>query len=398
MNGTATNGITHQPVEAVLNNFNAINAESFESDGDRSKALLAAYALVSRLETPWDTVARLCMNQPALYASLKVAKDLQLFEKWQEKGNDAEHSDDLAKMVNCDPVLLARILRHLATNHVLQEDLAGKFKPTKFSVSLLQPVFGEWINFLYDASIPVFYKTPEYLKKTSYANVTDPEDCVFQYAKDYKGDLFAYYNDNPREGASFNHVMGGVMANQASWLDIIPAERLLKDADPSQPLVVDVGGNIGHDIEKFRQVYPDTAARLYLEDRPAVVELSKCPDPVNKVPHDFFQDQPIKGSRIYYMHGVLHDWSDEPASKILRALGSALKPGYSKLLIHDHVVPDQSAHPHATSYDLNMMVLVAGQERTETEWRTLLESTGYRIVQVWRSPLAAQAIIEAELA
>lgn len=98
------------------------------------------------------------------------------------------------------------------------------------------------------------------------------------------------------------------------------------------------------------------------------------------------------------MHGVLHDWSDEPASKILQALRSALKPGYSKLLIHDHVVPDTSAHPHATSYDLNMMVLVAGQERTETEWRNLLKATGYKVVQVWRSPLAAQAIVEAELA
>ncbi|KGO46621.1 O-methyltransferase, family 2 [Penicillium expansum] len=244
----------------------------------------------------------------------------------------------------------------------------------------------------------VFFKTPEYLKKTGYANVTDPEDGVFQYTKDYKGDLFAYYNDNPREGASFNHVMGGVMADQATWLDIIPPESFLNGVDPSQPLVVDVGGNIGHDIEKFRQVYPDTAAQLYLEDRPAVIELSKCPDPVNKIPHDFFQEQPIKGSRIYYMHCVLHDWSDEPANRILNALQSALKPGYSKLLIHDHVVPDTMAHPHATSYDLNMMVLVAGQERTETEWRTLLQSAGYNVVQVWRSPLAAQAIVEAELA
>ena len=63
MNGTATNGASRQPIDTVLNGFNSIEADSFESDGDRSKALLAAYALVSRLETPWDTVARLCMNQ-----------------------------------------------------------------------------------------------------------------------------------------------------------------------------------------------------------------------------------------------------------------------------------------------------------------------------------------------
>lgn len=97
------------------------------------------------------------------------------------------------------------------------------------------------------------------------------------------------------------------------------------------------------------------------------------------------------------MHGVLHDWSDEPARNILRSLRDALKPGYSKLLIYDHVVPDIGAHTHATSYDLTMMALIAGQERTESEWRALLLSAGYRVAHVWRSPLAAQSIIEAEL-
>lgn len=98
------------------------------------------------------------------------------------------------------------------------------------------------------------------------------------------------------------------------------------------------------------------------------------------------------------MHGIIHDWSDEPARKILQILRDALKPGYSKLLIHDHVVSDTSTHPHATSYDLTMMAVVAGQERTETEWHALLQSAGYKITQIWRSPLAAQAIIEADLA
>lgn len=136
---------------------------------------------------------------------------------------------------------------------------------------------------------------PEFLQKTGYKNPTDPDDGIFQYTKGYKGGLFEYYTANPREGASFNQVMGGVMAQQASWLDIIPAESFLDGANTSLPLVVDVGGNIGHDIEKFRRVYPDRAAQLYLQDRAAVVELSKCPKPVNKMTHDFFKAQPIKG-------------------------------------------------------------------------------------------------------
>lgn len=41
-----------------------------------------------------------------------------------------------------------RLLRHLASNHMLYEPSVGVFKPTPFTKSLLQPVFGEWINHL----------------------------------------------------------------------------------------------------------------------------------------------------------------------------------------------------------------------------------------------------------
>jgi hypothetical protein len=88
------------------------------------------------------------------------------------------------------------------------------------------------------------------------------------------------------------------MALQASWLDVMPVDSFLTGPDSNLPLVVDMGGNIGHDIEKFRQVYPDTAARLYLQDLDDVIANSKYPDPVNKITHDFFTPQPIKGECI----------------------------------------------------------------------------------------------------
>lgn len=85
------------------------------------------------------------------------------------------------------------------------------------------------------------------------------------------------------------------MAHQASWLDVMPVETFINGSDLTKPLIVDVGGNVGYDLEKFRQAYPDLAPLLYLQDKATVVELSKCPDPVNKMAHDFFRPQPIKG-------------------------------------------------------------------------------------------------------
>jgi hypothetical protein len=63
---------------------------------------------------------------------------------------------------------------------------------------------------------------------------------------------------------------------------------------------------------------------------------------------------------VYYMHSIVHDWSEKPAHKILEMLRDALKLGYSKLLIYDHVVPDKSAHHQTTFFDLTMMAFVAG--------------------------------------
>ena len=47
----------------IVNVLNGVTPASLENEDQRSRALLAAYALVARLETPWETTARLCMGQ-----------------------------------------------------------------------------------------------------------------------------------------------------------------------------------------------------------------------------------------------------------------------------------------------------------------------------------------------
>lgn len=98
------------------------------------------------------------------------------------------------------------------------------------------------------------------------------------------------------------------------------------------------------------------------------------------------------------MHGVLHDWSDAPAREILLQLRAAMTPGYSKLLIHDYVLPEDHPNPQATAYDLTMMVKVAAMERNESAWHGLLGSAGFKVVKIWKSRLATQSVIEAEVA
>lgn len=138
---------------------------------------------------------------------------------------------------------------------------------------------------------------PEYLAKTGYKNPADPNDGIFQYTKGYQVGLFEYYDTYPVEGKSFNNVIGGVIANQASILDIFLYKRLanFKANTPETPFLVDIRGNVGYDIEKFCAVYSELASRLVLQDRPDVVRIAKCPSTVQIMAHQFFTPQPVKG-------------------------------------------------------------------------------------------------------
>ena len=60
--------------------------------------------------------------------------------------------------------------------------------------------------------------------------------------------------------------------------------------------LVDVGGDMGHDLQEFRTKYPDILGWLVLQDQVEVI--AQIVQPLNGIElavHDFFTPQPIKG-------------------------------------------------------------------------------------------------------
>jgi hypothetical protein len=98
------------------------------------------------------------------------------------------------------------------------------------------------------------------------------------------------------------------------------------------------------------------------------------------------------------MHSVLHDWTDADCRRILSNLVPAMKRGYSKILINENVIPSTNAYWETTSLDIIMMADFASQERTETQWRMLVESVGLKIVKIWTVRRGVESLIECELA
>lgn len=98
------------------------------------------------------------------------------------------------------------------------------------------------------------------------------------------------------------------------------------------------------------------------------------------------------------MHFILHDWPDDVCEVMLARIVEAMKPGYSRLLINEIVMPTSGAYWEATGLDIVMMTQLCAYERTLQDWRRLLEDkAGLRIVQVWSSPKAIESVIECEL-
>lgn len=104
------------------------------------------------------------------------------------------------------------------------------------------------------------------------------------------------------------------------------------------------------------------------------------------------------GARAYYMHSVLHDWTDDNCRKILKGLVDVMKRGHSKVLINENVIPDTNAYWETTSLDIIMMADFASTERTEAHWHQLVGSAGLKITKVWSVQKGVESLIECELA
>jgi len=99
---------------------------------------------------------------------------------------------------------------------------------------------------------------------------------------------------------------------------------------------------------------------------------------------------------VYFFRAICHDWSDSKCRELLGNTVKAMEQGYSKLLINDFVLPDVDVPLHPALMDLMMLSLCSGVERSEKQWRALLDSIGLEITKIWRTD-GVEAVIEAML-
>ncbi len=157
---------------------------------------------------------------------------------------------------------------------------------------------------------------------------------------------------------------------------------------PDRTLAVDIGGGRGLAMLDLRRGCPTLQGRLVLQDRREVLDAIASEDlpGVEKMQHNFFDPQPVKGAQIYYIRRVFHDWLDDEARQILTSIIPAMAPD-SRILISDMALSEPVSAKDANAVWLDLMMLtIGGKERTKRDWENLVQSAGLRLVKLWQRP------------
>ncbi|WP_084385592.1 methyltransferase [Rhodococcus sp. WMMA185] len=148
-------------------------------------------------------------------------------------------------------------------------------------------------------------------------------------------------------------------------------------------LIFDVGGGQGHLLRSIIKENPDAYGMVY--ERPEVLDLPELfwaekmavEERVEHLSGDMFES--IPEADVYIMKHILHDWSDEQCITILENIGAAAQAG-NRLFVADFVVPGPSERHFSKTFDLHMMCVTSGRERTEEEYGNMFEKSGWRYV------------------
>lgn len=81
------------------------------------------------------------------------------------------------------------------------------------------------------------------------------------------------------------------------------------------------------------------------------------------------------------MRAILHDHLDDKAILILKNIMQVMEKD-SLILLDEMVLPSHNVDWFATQTDLTMLAAFGSMERTETQWKSLLNSVGLKVRRI----------------
>lgn len=191
--------------------------------------------------------------------------------------------------------------------------------------------------------------------------------------------LWRYFAEHdPAIGARFN----ASVASLSAAVDI----PVVQAADLSEAkTVVDVGGGYGGLLTTLLTTYPAIEQGI-LFDQPHVIDEARAvlgaelDERIQLVGGDFFTAVPA-GADVYMIKWVLHHWDDTACHQLLRNCVRAMTP-HSRLLAAEIILDPDHSDEFVYFLDLEMLVNLAGKERTAAEFRKLYDAAGLHLTRI----------------
>jgi hypothetical protein len=316
--------------------------------------------------------------------AIYVAATLGIADLLDGRVRDA---DDLARATGAHAPTLYRFLRALAAAGVLEHTAEDRFGLTPVGATLRARAPDSTRPGVMMFHHPMFWRSWEELL---YSVRTGRPALDEVFGKP----VFDYLATTPDAAAAYDGGMTGL--NKV----IIPA--IVKAGDFARfGSIVDVAGGQGSLLAAILEATP--RARGVLVDLAHVTEVARrnlaergLAERAEVVTGNMFESVPA-GGEAYVLKWILHDWDDAACVTILKNVRAAIGPE-GRLLIVDRVLPERAeaslAMRTAMMADLLMLIHLTGRERTEREFRALLESSGFGLERVM--PTGTQlSVIEA---
>lgn len=185
--------------------------------------------------------------------------------------------------------------------------------------------------------------------------------------------MYPYFAANQESARRFDGAMSGgaFFADLPDALDFSGVQK-----------IVDIAGGTGGLLCEVLDSYPDIDGVLFdqthvIDNAKDVVASRGLTGRVSFVEGDYTEAIPAGGD-MYLLSRILHSRSDDSCLELLRRCHEAMKPDGSVVVL-ERMVPPTGRESLGLWFDLHMMVLIGGTERSEQGYAELFERSGFAL-------------------
>jgi len=298
-----------------------------------------------------------------------------------------KNASEIAKVLNLDYNLAYRLLRALGSLGLLREGVNRDFTITQ------QGEFLRKDNPKTLRGIALLEEGPEHYALWKHLPTMIKDGKQNAFPREYGQKLFEFTDSNPLYREVFNQAMSSYSSIQTAWV----TDALKGYNFSNVNTVCDVGGGQGHLLCSLLVKYPHLKGTVIELD--SVIknndllwaEKMGVKDRCTYVGGNMFSKVPAADA--YIMKMILHDWSDDECVKILSNIYNAASEN-GTVLIAEHLVPGPEEPHFSKLFDIHMMCVATGKERTVEEYADLLKKTGWNHADTFQSQSGLMGIIE----